>query len=73
MFVRAAARARAVAPLRTAVRRMFIQTESTPNSNSLKFLPGKAVLDGSIVRDFRSFREAQVSPLAKRLGPGIEE
>jgi len=45
---------------------MFIQTESTPNPDSLKFLPGKEVLPrGS--RDFRSFREAQVSPLAKKI------
>ena len=45
---------------------MFIQTESTPNPDSFKFLPGKEVLPrGS--RDFRSFREAQVSPLAKKI------
>jgi hypothetical protein len=25
---------------------MFVQTESTPNPNSLKFLPGKAVSNG---------------------------
>merc|ERR1719198_2044400 len=49
-----------------AVRRMFIQTEGTPNPDSLKFLPGKSVLEGT-TRDFRSFREAQASPLAKRL------
>lgn len=45
---------------------MFIQTESTPNPDSLKFMPGKSVLaDGT--RDFRSLREAQVSPLARKL------
>lgn len=28
-----------------AVRTMFIQTESTPNEDSLKFLPGQKVMD----------------------------
>ena len=46
--------------IRPWVRRMFIQTEGTPNPNSLKFLPGKPVLEGANTRDFRSFREAQV-------------
>lgn len=45
---------------------MFIQTESTPNPDSLKFLPGKEVMPSGS-RDFRSFREAQVSPLAKKI------
>ena len=49
-------------------RSLFIQTEPTPNPDSLKFLPGKPVLDGGgMGRDFRSFREAQISPLAKTL------
>lgn len=49
-------------------RTMFIQTEPTPNPDSLKFLPGKAVLgEEGMSRDFRTFREAQTSPLAKRL------
>ncbi|KAL3927125.1 MAG: hypothetical protein SGPRY_002971 [Prymnesium sp.] len=48
------------------VRSMFIQTEQTPNPDSLKFLPGKQVLDAGS-RDFRSFRDAQISPLAKKL------
>ena len=48
-------------------RSLFIQTEPTPNPDSLKFLPGKPVLEGGMARDFRSFREAQVSPLAKAL------
>lgn len=46
---------------------MFIQTEVTPNPDSLKFMPGRDVLGSGIARDFRSFREAQASPLAKRL------
>ena len=45
------------------MRSMFIQTEPTPNPDSLKFLPGKAVLDSG-TRDFSNFREAQASPLA---------
>jgi len=53
--------------LRQTLRRMFIQTEGTPNPDSLKFLPGKAVLEGGATRDFRSFRDASMSPLAKRL------
>ena len=45
---------------------MFIQTEVTPNPQTLKFLPGKAVLsDGTA--DFRGQAEAAGSPLAKRL------
>ena len=48
-------------------RSMFIQTEPTPNPDSLKFLPGKPVLDVGQTRDYRSFREAQASPLAKAL------
>ena len=31
---------------------MFIQTEATPNPATLKFLPGKAVLDSG-TKDFR--------------------
>lgn len=45
---------------------MFIQTEPTPNPATMKFIPGKPVLDGGTV-DFRSADEAQHSPLAKRL------
>jgi len=52
--------------LRQAMRSMFIQTEGTPNPDSLKFMPGKPVLEGQ-TRDFQSFRDAQVSPLAKRI------
>ena len=32
--------------LRQAIRSLFIQTESTPNPESIKFIPGRAVLDG---------------------------
>lgn len=45
--------ARSLAPQRAspftakfgAIRTMFIQTEATPNPQSIKFLPGQAVLD----------------------------
>jgi Fe-S cluster biogenesis protein NfuA len=49
---------------------MFIQTETTPNPEVLKFLPGKVVL-GEGTRDFRSPDEASASPLAADLF-GIE-
>ncbi len=45
---------------------MFIQTETTPNPQTLKFLPGRSVLaDG--VREYRTSGEAASSPLASRL------
>jgi Fe-S cluster biogenesis protein NfuA len=45
---------------------MFIQTESTPNPATLKFLPGRSVLpEGSA--DFPDREAAQASPLAQRL------
>lgn len=45
---------------------MFIQTESTPNPATLKFLPGRVVLEGS-PREFLSSEQAAVSPLASAL------
>jgi Fe-S cluster biogenesis protein NfuA len=45
---------------------MFIQTESTPNPATLKFLPGQAVLELGTA-DFPSLEAAQKSPLAKRI------
>jgi len=45
---------------------MFIQTESTPNPATLKFLPGQAVLETGTA-DFPSADAAGVSPLAQRL------
>ena len=45
---------------------MFIQTETTPNPGTLKFLPGRDVLaDGSA--NFRDPETAKASPLATRL------
>ena len=51
---------------------MFIQTETTPNPASLKFLPGRIVL-GNGTAEFRDSAEAGASPLAERLFavPGV--
>ncbi len=51
---------------------MFIQTEATPNPATLKFLPGRAVLEEGSA-EFRSPDEAAPSPLAQRLFevPGV--
>ena len=46
---------------------MFIQTESTPNPATLKFLPGREVMGEGAVADFPSAEQAARSPLAKAL------
>ena len=51
---------------------MFIQTETTPNPATLKFLPGRTVLaEGTL--DMRDARAAERSPLAQKLFgvPGV--
>jgi Fe-S cluster biogenesis protein NfuA len=45
---------------------MFIQTEATPNPATLKFLPGRPVLESGTL-DLRSLEDAAKSPLAERL------
>jgi Fe-S cluster biogenesis protein NfuA len=45
---------------------MFIQTETTPNPEVLKFLPGREVL-GTGTREFRDAGEGMASPLARAL------
>ena len=45
---------------------MFIQTEQTPNPATLKFLPGRVVLEQGTA-DFADAEAAQRSPLARRL------
>jgi Fe-S cluster biogenesis protein NfuA len=45
---------------------MFIQTEATPNPATLKFLPGRAVLDAGTL-DMPSKEAASQSPLAEKL------
>lgn len=46
---------------------MFIQTEPTPNPDTLKFLPGQPVTGGTGPYDFASVEEAGTSPLAQGL------
>ena len=48
-------------------RTVFIQTQTTPNPDSLMFVPGQAVMEDSRSRDFASARAAIDSPLAIRL------
>ena len=58
---------------------MLIETEATPNPATLKFLPGRIVMDAG-TRDFATPEEAEASPLAEMLfalgdvvgGPGGE-
>ena len=45
---------------------MFIQTETTPNPATLKFLPGRPVLETGTL-DLRDASQAAQSPLAERL------
>ena len=45
---------------------MFIETETTPNPATLKFLPGRAVMPSG-TRDFASPEDAEASPLAAAL------
>ena len=45
---------------------MFIQTETTPNPATLKFLPGRTVLEAGTL-DMRDPDDAAKSPLAERL------
>jgi NFU1 iron-sulfur cluster scaffold homolog, mitochondrial len=46
---------------------MFIQTESTPNPATLKFLPGREVMGEASVADFATAEAAERSPLARAL------
>ncbi len=45
---------------------MFIETETTPNPATLKFMPGEVVMPAG-TREFRNETEAAVSPLAATL------
>jgi Fe-S cluster biogenesis protein NfuA len=51
---------------------MFIQTEATPNPATLKFLPGKVVMQTGTA-EFRDAESAAASPLAARIFtiPGV--
>lgn len=46
---------------------MYIQTESTPNPDTMKFLPGREVVGEQGPFDFRSTESAGGSPLAQAL------
>jgi Fe-S cluster biogenesis protein NfuA len=46
---------------------MFIQTESTPNPATLKFLPGREVMGDATVADFPTRESGERSPLARAL------
>jgi len=48
------------------MRGMLIETESTPNPATLKFLPGRTVMDAG-TRDFANPEDAEASPLADAL------
>ncbi|MDE1467921.1 NifU family protein [Aurantiacibacter sp. D1-12] len=45
---------------------MFIETETTPNPSTLKFLPGREVMKSG-TRDFATPEDAEASPLAQAL------
>jgi len=45
---------------------MFIQTEDTPNPNTMKFLPGREIAPGA-PREFATPEEAEASLLAREL------
>lgn len=45
---------------------MLIETENTPNPATVKFLPGRIVMDAG-TRDFANEEEAEASPLAEAL------
>src|SRR5579859_5405720 len=51
---------------------MFIQTEATPNPATLKFIPGRTVLDSGTM-EFANREAATRSPLAEKLFgvPGV--
>jgi Fe-S cluster biogenesis protein NfuA len=46
---------------------MFIETETTPNPATIKFLPGREVMGTHGTADFRDAESAANSPLASRL------
>jgi len=45
---------------------MFIQTENTPNPLTVKFLPGRAVMEVGVA-EFKTIDQAAASPLAQQL------
>lgn len=53
-------------PGRAYLAAMFIETETTPNPSSLKFLPGRTVMPSG-TREFASPEAAEASPLAQAI------
>ncbi len=53
-------------PGRAYILTMFIETETTPNPASLKFLPGQQVMPNG-TREFSSPEAAEISPLAQAI------
>ena len=45
---------------------MFIQTEDTPNPETIKFIPGQPVMPKGII-EFDAVEKAMKSPLAKQI------
>lgn len=56
----------AARPQHPYIRAMFIETETTPNPASLKFLPGKQVMPSG-TREFPTPEAAEASPLAQAI------
>jgi Fe-S cluster biogenesis protein NfuA len=54
-------------PFLKLTRNLFIQTEATPNQNSIKFKPGKVLMENGKTEEFLTKREAMKSPLASTL------
>ncbi|EJW21022.1 hypothetical protein IMCC14465_08180 [alpha proteobacterium IMCC14465] len=48
-------------------KKLFIQTEETPNPTTLKFLPGRDVMGAAPPADFPNAESAKASPLAETL------
>ncbi len=46
---------------------MFIQTEATPNPETLKFIPGRDVMGSAPPLDFPNEQAAEISPLAQAI------
>lgn len=61
-------------PGRSQSRTLFIQTEATPNADSIKFKPGHQVLPSTQTIEFHSITATHSSPLARTLFriPGIQ-
>ena len=45
---------------------MFIQTQNTPNPNTVKFLPGQPVMSAGVA-EFKTREEAAISPVAEKI------